>query len=230
MNPKTDNVNEAFSKQSNIFDEYEETNDILKWMRSITHKHIEKYLRKNEKILDINAGTGLDAIYLARQGFRVHCIDIAEGMIDKKNKKVRKKQLEDLISYQVLSFTDLDKLNDKLFDYIISNFGGLNCVQNLQDVFTHFGKILKPGGKVTLAIMPHICLWELGLIFRGIFETAFRRLNKNGTEANVEGINFTTYYHSVSKTIKALGSSFRVLEIQGLASVSPLPYMINFPK
>jgi len=225
-----ESVKEAFSRQSDYFDEYEEQNQILKWMRKVTRNHVSKYLRNKDSILELNAGTGLDAVYFAEKGNKIHCIDISEGMLNKLDEKIKSRNLVSSISYQVLSFTELDKLKNNSFDYIFSNFGGLNCIENLEDVFIHFNKILHPGGKVTLVIIPPICPWELALIFKGKFRTAFRRLHKNGITANVEGIQFTSYYHSVSKTIDALGQDFRIIDLQGLASLSPPPYMINFPK
>lgn len=225
-----DSIEKAFSRQSEIFDEYEKGNEILKWMRSVTHRHVLRHLKKSDKILELNSGTGIDAVFLATIGFKIHCTDISEGMLNKLNKKITEFNLHDHITSQQLSFTELDKLYGDSYNYIFSNFGGLNCTENLKDVFIHFSKILKPGCKVTLVIIPPICPWELALILKGIFRTAFRRLHKNGITANVEGIKFTTYYHSVAKTVKALGPNFRIIEIQGLASVSPPPYMINFPK
>jgi len=231
QSPQTsDSVKEAFSRQAEIFDEYEAGNDILKWMRSITREHISRHLRENDHILELNCGTGLDAIYFAKKDYKIHCIDISEGMLRKLDEKIFKSNLESLISYQLLSFTELNKLNGKSVDYIFSNFGGLNCIRNLADVFTHFQKILKPGGRVTLVIIPPVCPWELALLFKGKFRTAFRRLHKNGVTANIEGVKFTTYYHGLSQTVKALGTDFRIIETQGLASISPPPYMINFPK
>ncbi|MFA5803948.1 MAG: class I SAM-dependent methyltransferase [Melioribacteraceae bacterium] len=225
-----DPIKEAFSRQSEIFDEYEKGNEILKWMRSVTHKHVLRYLRKSDKILELNSGTGIDAVFLATIGFKIYCTDISEGMLNKLNEKISEFNLHDHITYQQLSFIDLDKLFVHSFDYIFSNFGGLNCIENLTDVFKHLSKILNPGGKVTLVIIPPICPWEQALFLKGKISTAFRRLNKNGVTANIEGVKFTTYYHSVAKTVKALGPNFRIIEIQGLASVSPPPYMINFPK
>jgi ubiquinone/menaquinone biosynthesis C-methylase UbiE len=225
-----DYVKEAFTRQSEIFDRYEERNQILKWMRSVTYEHISKHLRKNDYLLELNSGTGIDAVHFAEEGYKIHCIDISEGMLRKLDEKIREKNLTNRISYQLLSFTELNSLNRNSFDYIFSNFGGLNCVENLSVVFAHFSRILKPGGRVTMIIIPHVCPWELALSLKGNFKVAFRRLHKNGVTANVEGINFMTYYHSVSKTIKALGPEFRIIDIQGLASVSPPPYMINFPK
>jgi len=225
-----DSIKEAFSRQSEYFDEYEEQNQILKWMRKVTRTHVSKYLKNKDRILELNAGTGLDAVYFAEKGNRIHCIDISEGMLKKLEERINAGNLASLISFQVLSFTELNKLGNTSFNYIFSNFGGLNCIENLKEVFIHFSDILQPGGKVTLVIIPPICPWELALLFKGNFRTAFRRLHKNGITANVEGIKFTSYYHSVSKTIDALGPDFRIIDLQGLASVSPPPYMINFPK
>ena len=224
-----DSVNEAFSRQSEIFDDYEKQNQILKWMRSVTHAHVLKHLQENDKILELNAGTGIDAVFFAQKGHKIHCVDISTGMLDKLNKKITEMNLAGTISYELLSFTELDKLKENQFDYIFSNFGGLNCAKNLEDVFKHFRKLLKPCGKVTLVIIPPVCPWELALALKGNFRTAFRRLHKNGVKANVEGVEFDTFYFSVSQTAKALGPDFRIIDLQGLASISPPPYMINFP-
>ncbi|MCX6170765.1 MAG: class I SAM-dependent methyltransferase [Ignavibacteriales bacterium] len=223
-------VSEAFSRQSEIFDSYEKGNEILRWMRSVTHEHLARHLKKNDKILELNSGTGLDAVYLAKKGYKIHCTDISIGMLEKLKQKIENQKLGNLISYQLLSFTDLDKLEKNNYDYIFSNFGGLNCVNDLSAVFANFGKILKPGGKVTLVIIPPVCPWELLLALKGNFKTSFRRLHNAGVAANVEGVKFTTYYHSVRKTVKSLGNEFSIIEVQGLASISPPPYMINFPK
>ncbi|NJD23170.1 MAG: class I SAM-dependent methyltransferase [Melioribacter sp.] len=225
-----DSVQKAFSLQSEIFDEYEKGNEILKWMRSVTHKHVLRHLRESDRILELNSGTGIDAVFLAKNGFRIHCTDISEGMLNKLNKKITEFKLQDLVTSQQLSFIHLDKLYGYSFDYIFSNFGGLNCTENLSDVFKHFSKILNPGGKVTLVIIPPICPWEIASFIKGNFSTAFRRLHKNGVTATIEGVKFTTYYHSVVRTIKALGPNFSIKEIQGLASISPPPYMTNFSK
>ncbi|MGA7719991.1 MAG: class I SAM-dependent methyltransferase [Ignavibacteriaceae bacterium] len=222
-------VKEAFSRQSEVFDEFENKNSILKWMRTITRKHILRHLKKGDRILELNSGTGLDAVYFAGKGFKIHCTDISEGMMKKLAAKVQDLDLSDRISYQLLSFNDLDKLEIKKFDYIFSNFGGLNCTDDLIDVFKHFSNLLTPGGRVTLVIIPPVCPWELALMLKGNFKTAFRRLKKGGIMADVEGIRFKTYYYSLAETVKALGPGFRVIETQGLASISPPPYMINFP-
>jgi len=45
----------------------------------------------------------------------------------------------------------------------------------LSKVLDSFDPLLKPGGMVTLVILPKFCLWETLLLFKGKFRTAFRR-------------------------------------------------------
>lgn len=223
-------VDQAFSRQSVIYDAYEENHVILQWMREQVRTHALFFLQPADKILELNAGTGLDAIFFARRGFAVHATDIAEGMIRQLEKKVDLLELRDKITIQKCSFTELERIGAGPFDYIFSNFGGLNCLADLTLVTRKIPGLLKPGGFVTVVMMPPICPWELALIFRGHFKTAVRRLYRDGTLAHLEGVNFRSYYFAPHQVLRAFGKNFKKAKMQGLASLSPPPYMKNFPK
>lgn len=225
-----DNVAKAFSAQAPLFDEYEQRNAILQWMRKQIYSACDKYLKPGDSILDINAGTGIDAVHFAQQGHSVFAADIAEGMIAGIQKKIEALNLSQHIQTQRLSYTNLKLLQPNKFHFVLSNFGGLNCVSNLQPIAEQLKQLLHPNGIVTLVIMPKFCLWEMLHFFKGNFSLAFRRLRKNGSIAHVEGHYFLTYYHSVSTVIKSFGKKFKVLEIRGLASLVPPPYMETFPQ
>jgi ubiquinone/menaquinone biosynthesis C-methylase UbiE len=220
---------EAFSRQSTSYDLLEEENQILKWMRRQVRNHILSFLKPGDKILEINAGTGIDAVFFAERGYDVYVTDISRGMIEQLNGKVRRLNLSERIKVQQCSFTELNKINSGPFDYIFSNFGGLNCLANLEDVIKFLPLLLNPKGRITLVIMPEICPWEIALILRGQWKTAIRRLKKNGTSAHIEGIYFKSFYHSPDEVTKALGKGYRKLKLEGLGSFTPPPYMKNFP-
>jgi ubiquinone/menaquinone biosynthesis C-methylase UbiE len=225
-----ENIKEAFSRQSLIYDDYELEHPILKIIRQEVRLHVMDYLGEGDKILELNAGTGTDAVFFAQKGYKVHATDIAEGMIKQLKNKVKKHGLNDLITIQKCSFYELDKLNEGPFNYIFSNFGGLNCSPDLKEITKHFPNILARNGRVTLVLMPPICPWELALIFRMHFKTAFRRLKRNGTKSHIEGKYFNTFYYTPHDVLKALGENFKKLKLQGLASFTPPPYMENFPQ
>ena len=222
-------VNAAFSKQSIVFDDLEKGNLIIQWMRKRVRQHALSLWEPGEHILELNAGTGLDAIFFAQKGFYVHATDNAEGMISQLKSKVTELKLDDKVTVEKCSFLELDKLQQKEFDHIFSNFGGLNCTDRLADVIVSFNGLLKPGGTATLVIMPPVCPWELLLALKGNFKVAFRRLKKGGAPSNVEGISFNSYYYSPAKVFQMFGKNYKALAIEGLCSVVPPPYLEKFP-
>jgi ubiquinone/menaquinone biosynthesis C-methylase UbiE len=167
----------AFSTQSLIFDEIYADNTIVHYKRARVRNHVMHYLIPDSYILELNSGTGEDAICFAEQGHRVHATDISAGMQHELKRKVAAKDLQNKISNELCSYTQLQQLQNKgPFDHIFSNFAGLNCTDELGKVLDSFNDLLKPGGRVTLVILPKFCLWEFLLIFKGKFSTAFRRI------------------------------------------------------
>jgi len=223
-------VSTAFSRQSSFFDSIEDHNEILQWMRIQVHEHCLRHFKTGDRILELNCGTGIDAVFFAEQGMKVHATDISDGMLTELRKKISEKGLEERITTHQCSFTELQQVGDKKFDGIFSDFGGLNCVQEIDKVIAQFKNLLKPGGVATLVIMPPVCPWELLLAFKGNFKTAFRRLKKNGAPSHLEGETFMSYYFSPSEIIKAFGSEYQKIELQGLGCFVPPPYLENFPK
>ena len=225
-----ENVATAFSKQSTQFDQIEEENEILKFMRERIHRRALKHLKKGDYLLELNCGTGIDATFFAMNGIRVKATDVASGMIEQTKKKTEKFNLQNMISAEQCSYTALNKLNEGPFDAVFSDFGGLNCVSDLSEVVTGIKSKLKKGGKVILVIMPPICPWEIALALKGSFKTAFRRLKKSGAESHVEGEHFTSWYFTPSQVAKAFGPEFKIEALEGLGSLVPPPYLENFPK
>lgn len=220
----------AFSRQSAIFDEIYSHNTIVNYKRRRVRAHVLQYLKPAGKILELNSGTGQDALFFAKKGHPVHATDLSAGMQQQLRKKVEYHHMEQLISNELCSFTQLEQLKEKgPYDHIFSNFAGLNCTGELDKVLTSFSPLLNPGGVVTLVILPKFCLWEFLLIFKGKFRTAFRRLfSKNGRKAHLEGTYFTCWYYQPSYVINSLKDSFDLLSTEGLCTLVPPSYIEGF--
>lgn len=223
-------VGNAFTAQAPLFDQIQHSSMMLTWMRSEVHRHMMKFLSPGDTILDINAGTGIDAVFFAEQGHTVYAMDIAEGMVSEIKKKITANHLEQRITAERRSFMEAAALAPKQFDHIFSNFGGLNCTNNLPAVVRQLTAVIKPGGLITLVVMPPVCPWELLRLFTGEYSLAFRRLRRNGITAHIEGEYFTTYYHPVGKILKSFGKDFKLISVKGIASFSPPPFMEKFPQ
>jgi ubiquinone/menaquinone biosynthesis C-methylase UbiE len=221
-------VNKAFSKQSDHFDEEDIANPVLQDMRKQVYAHIKKILTAPGKILELNAGTGIDAVYLANQGHSVYATDLSDGMIERIRNKISMHNLGERLRYQQVSYDRLEEVNESGFDFVFSNFGGLNCIQDLGIVTKQLPRLLKPGSYVTFVVMPPVCIWELAGVLKGNFKQAFRRLHKNGVVSHLEGEYFKTYYHSLKTIRKAFGPSFEFIVSEGLGAVLPPPYRFNY--
>jgi ubiquinone/menaquinone biosynthesis C-methylase UbiE len=221
---------DAFSKQSFVFDEIYSNNTIINYKRERVRNHLLNFLPQQSKILELNGGTGEDAIFFASLGHHVTATDISEGMQKILKQKVEKNNLHNNISSELCSFTELDKLQNKgPYDLIFSNFAGLNCSDKLPDVLNSFNSLLKPGGIITLVMLPKFCLWETALLAKGKFKTATRRLfSRHGRRARVENTFFTCWYYNPSYIIKNLKQHFEVLNLEGLCTIVPPSYIENF--
>ena len=228
LNRQEREVAAAFSKQAPVFDQADVDNAIVGWMRRRVHAEVMSFVRKGDSLLELNCGTGIDALYFASQGIRVDATDNAAGMLAQLTSKIEAGKLHDHISVRQCSFNHLEGLGNRQYDYVFSNFGGLNCTDNLAKVLDDIDRLLKPGGKFTVVIMPPICPWELLMAFRGYFKTAFRRFRRGGTPAKVEGLPFQCYYYDTRYIIRHLSASYDLLSLKSLALTVPPPYIEHF--
>jgi len=222
-------VSEAFSRQSFSFDEIYENNPITLLMREKARNEVLKYIRPGAQMLELNCGTGIDTMFFARKGFEILATDNADGMLEQLSEKLQGTWLRDLVSLQKCSFNDLLQIGNQQFDYVFSNFSGLNCTNDLAGVLKDVDALLKPGGYFTFVIMPRICPWEIIMLLRNRKKMALRRFQKNGALAHIEGAYFSCYYYDPSFIIENMGSGYTLCSLTGLASLMPPPSMEYFP-
>jgi ubiquinone/menaquinone biosynthesis C-methylase UbiE len=220
----------AFSRQSAAFDELYSRNAIIRYKRRRVRSHVLALLEPASNILELNAGTGEDAIFFAQHGHRVLATDISDGMMRELTRKVQEASLSAAVTNETISYTHLSMLSNKgPFDCIFSNFAGLNCTDKMDQVLREFSTLLKPGGIATLVILPKFCLWETLLLFKGKFNTASRRFfARKGRRAQVEGVDFRCWYYSPRYIAKQLRDEFDVIAVEGLCTLVPPSYIENF--
>ncbi|HEU4471334.1 MAG TPA: class I SAM-dependent methyltransferase [Flavisolibacter sp.] len=235
MNRISHDINEeraadAFSRQAPVFDRLYGPDVIVQYKRERVREHMRRYLQVNAAMLELNCGTGEDAVYFAASGCKVHATDASPGMLEQAASKFERSPWQHLLSLEQCSFTSLEELGHKgPFDYLYSNFGGLNCTGELEKVLASFTSLVKPGGVVTLVIISRFCLWETLLLFKGHFKTAFRRFfSRRGRLAKVEGQSFRCWYYSPSFVKRQLGPQFALLDLEGLCTIVPPSYFTGF--
>jgi ubiquinone/menaquinone biosynthesis C-methylase UbiE len=223
-------ASKAFTKQSGVFDQLYGKDGMIAYKRSRVRAVLQEYLPKRANLLELNSGTGEDAVWLASRGHSVHATDISEGMQEVMHKKITEAGLGKLITTENCSFNTLHHLQAKgPYDCIFSNFAGLNCTGDLAQVIRSFDNLLTPGGVAILVLLPRFCLWESLLLFRGMMKTATRRwFARSAVAAKVEGLSFPCWYYAPSFVRKAFGSGYSLLAHEGLCTIVPPSYIEGF--
>jgi len=207
--------------------DYDETftNTITgKLYRNIVHAYLQKnVLAKQLNILEINCGTGEDALFLADLGHRVLATDVSPQMINQASRKANSRNLTNL-NFVVKDINRLTEINQK-FDLIFSNFGGLNCLnpQQLKQSLFSFRELLVTNGRLILVIMPKFCFWEMLYFFLKFkWRKIFRRAGAQPIAVEVGGVAINTWFYQPTQLIN-LADGFKHLETLPVGIVLPPP-------
>jgi ubiquinone/menaquinone biosynthesis C-methylase UbiE len=228
--PDLATIAEAFSRTAEKYDAFAVGHPHMARLRNKVYRHLERVLPPNARILELNAGSGTDAVALAQRGYRVHATDIAPDMLARARDKVATLGVDDRVTVQECSFTNLEEITGGPYDAVFSNFGGLNCVADLSPVIEQLPPLLRPGGIVTWVLMPPVCIWEMAEVFRGHFRLAFRRFRRGGVRSHLEGLYFQVYYFSPGKVLRQFGPDFEHIAVEGLSVLTPTAESKNFAK
>ncbi|MGB0064512.1 MAG: class I SAM-dependent methyltransferase, partial [Terracidiphilus sp.] len=140
------------------------------------------------------------------------------------------------VAFLVCSNENLDGLTELgPFDGALSNFGGLNCTADLDEVGRHLASLVRPGGSVFLCIMGRVCAWEIArYVLTGQWKKALRRLRPSGSTATIGGLTIRVHYPSVRQIARTWAPWFRIRDCRGIGIFVPPswmePFFRNWPR
>lgn len=213
-------VAEAYDRNADKYDDFIENNENLARMRRRVYDFVTARLPMGSRILDLACGTGTDAVWFAQHGYSVHGVDISGEMLSRAEKKAKELGLQDSLSFEQLSYTDLKQTKAGPFDMTFSNFGGLNCVSDPALVVESVRPLMNPKARVIWAVMPPFCLWETAVLLKGKFRLATRRFSGKST-VHKEGLQYPVYYYKPSRIARVWGSEFRLDAVEALSVFTP---------
>ena len=217
----------SFDQAALSYDKSFTNSEIGKMQRNLVYKQLSKQLYSVQNILEINCGTGEDAIWLAKQNFKITATDISRKMIEVAKSKD---------GFENLNFITADikaiasTFEQQEFDLIFSNFGGLNCLSRseLETFFRDANSILTKKGKLVLVIMPKNTLWEqFYFLAKAQFSSVFRR-KKESVLVNVDGKNVRTYYHNPKDIVNLAKNDFEEVAQNPIGFLVPPSYLEPF--
>jgi len=210
------------------YDQTFTTSTIGRAQRGAVWRELAKTFRSGDHILDIGCGTAVDACFLAERNIRVLACDPSSQMIDVATRRIQQRRVQKLVRPLVLRAEDIAALpSNELFDGAFSNFGALNCVDDLKGVARGLARLLKPGATAILCWMGPCCMWEM-LWYLGQWNTdkAFRRFKPEGISARIaNGAFVRVHYPSVTTLARAFAPEFRLKSVRGIGVAVPPSYV-----
>jgi len=191
-------------------------------LRGAVQQRLRAVFSPGQSILELNCGTGEDAVFLARHGVKVVASDASAAMVKIARHKVKRAELSAQVSLQHWAIEDmLDKLGaNSRFDGVLSNFGGLNCVADLRQTAEQLAVLVKSGGRLLLCLMGRWVPWEwLWYLVKGQPGKAFRRFR-----GYAEWQGMKIYYPSIRQVKAAFSASFTPVRVAGLGFLLPPSY------
>ena len=175
-----------------------------------------------QRVLELNCGTGVDAVALAGRGVEVLATDASPAMVDLTHLKARAAGVGERVTARVMAIEDLGDRSAELgrFDGVLSNFGGLNCVADLAPVAADLAGLVRPQGRAVLCVMGPLVPWEWAwFMARGRPGTAVRRLRRD-----VSWRGMPLRYPSVGAASHAFAPWFEVHARRAVGILLPPPY------
>ena len=188
----------------------------------------DRHFQASHRIVELNCGTGADALHLAERGVRVLACDSSLRMMDAARRRVLSNRMSALVELRALSIEEILQLEPEgLFDGALSNFAGLNCVEDLSVVARHLARLLRPGAKALVCLFGSCCLWEmLWFLARGEATRAFRRFRRQGSIAHLGGTaSVHVHYPTVREVRRLFAPHFHLRAWKGIGLAVPPSYL-----
>jgi ubiquinone/menaquinone biosynthesis C-methylase UbiE len=203
--------------------------------RHAVWRRLDKIFSPGQKLLELNCGTGIDAVHLARRGMQLVSCDISSRMIDLARQLAASANTSERIDFRVLPNEEIGSLSgENQFDGAFSNFCGLNCVEDLPAVVRELTRLVKHGAPVLLCMMGRFVPWEIAwFMAHGEPGKALRRLRGNSFGPSSPG-SVCIQRPSVSEIARVMSPAFRLQRWSGVGIAVPPTYtenrMQHFPR
>lgn len=216
----------AFDSLAANYDSIFTSSAVGRSQRDVVWNRILSVFRSGRHVLELNCGTGVDALFMASAGLRVTACDASLRMIEIGQKRVADAMERESIEFLNVATEELRSLPTELhFDGLFSNFAGLNCVRDLNSVVRQAALRLRPGAPLLLCFLSRFCLWEIVYyLLRGKPRYAFRRCG-GASVAHLGDLSFPVFYPPLSELCKTFAPEFRLVSAVGVGITVPPSYL-----
>jgi ubiquinone/menaquinone biosynthesis C-methylase UbiE len=118
-------------------------------------EQLRRFIRPNDRVLDVGAGPGRFTIELAQLGAQVVVADVSPGQLELNRERVASAGVEEHVEERVVAdVTDLSRWDDASFDAAICFGGPLSyAFEHVDEGVSELVRVTKDGGHVLVSVM-----------------------------------------------------------------------------
>ena len=225
---RADETAAAFDRVAPAYDGPQGNNELIQRMREITWRRIEAMFAPGSRLIDLGCGTGIDAEHFATTGYRVHGTDWSKAMVNRCAARGENPATGARLTAERAGSQDLGALVDRgeHFDGAYSNFGPLNCIDDLSVTSRQLGAMMAPGDRCLFTVIGRVCPWEfVHYLVKRRFERAMVRFAKEQTPVGMAGGTIWTRYYTPKQFARLFDAEFSVVRYEALSLFVPPPYL-----
>ena len=199
-----------------IAHEYDSQLTPVQRLREQLWERMDILFPKNSYVLDVTAGTGLDAMHMVERGRRVVACDVSSSMLEQVH--LKNPNIETcVIDFNVLDF-------NREFDGIISTFAGLNTSPDLRPFAKSAAKLLRSGGILFIHLLNR---WPITDIVRHAISprgsVSWQIIRSQQRAVRIGKVWIPHYLYSPRSLYRRTFSEyFRLLRIEGQGILQPI--------
>jgi SAM-dependent methyltransferase len=205
--------------------------EIFQLLRCRTHAAFARCFEAGARVLEVGCGTGQDTLFLTSRGVRVVACDPSEEMVSRSLRRIAQEGHERRATIFPCGLQHLESFLEALgepagFDGLVSNFGALNCIEDLAPLGDLARRYLRPRGTALIGVMGRLCALET-LYFTATRQTnlAWRRRGRGAINVTVAGVDVPTFYHRITDVDVAFGPEMALESVEGIGVAIPPPYL-----
>ncbi len=219
----------AFDRYAASYDAEFTDSRIGRLQRGQVWRWLQPHLKMGHSVLEVNCGTGVDAIRMARAGCKVTATDLSPAMIERAREKLSRQEEERQVHLREAGFLELaNTFPEHKFNLVFSNFGGLNCIgpEDQRKVARQFAQMVDEKGCLFLVYISQGCFWErLYYYLKRNPREARRRTTTGPLPVNVKGQAVKVWYYRPSDIARYFAPHWKVARTRPVGLWVPPSYL-----
>jgi ubiquinone/menaquinone biosynthesis C-methylase UbiE len=192
--------------------------------RDAVWQELDRGFHSGDRLLELNCGTGIDAVHLAARNIRVLACDISPRMVELARQRASATPFFSRLDFRVVPTEQIHLLErEGPFDGAFSNFSGLNCVEDVSAIRDKLARLVKPGARVFLCMLGRYAAWEiLWSLAHGNFHKAAQRFRPTPADSTNP---VKVQYLSRTQLAALFAPTFTLRSWKGIGITVPPAYM-----